>query len=151
METIKNIAAIIGLILSVTSVITLCTKWGRGLICKIIKLNTKDLQDTNERQNKNIEDIKDSLTSLASRMDKLYDELVIVQNVSAQQCRDTIKNIYYKYHVSKKIPLYERKTADKTYELYCNEFKKNGYAKLLYSEICKWEIDTISFPILEED
>ena len=41
METIKNIAAIIGCILSLISLITLCTKGGRAFIKSIFESNTK--------------------------------------------------------------------------------------------------------------
>ena len=64
-----------------------------------------------------------------------------LEEVSMQQCRNTIKNIYYEYCITKKIPLYERKTADKTYRIYLEVFHCNSYASLLYDEICKWEIE----------
>lgn len=64
-----------------------------------------------------------------------------IEEVSMQQCRNTIKNIYYKYYKTKKIPLYERKTVDKTYKIYSEVFHGNSYAALLYKEICKWEIE----------
>ena len=151
MELVKNIAAIIGLILSVTSVLTLCTKWGRSFVFKIIKDNTKDLQDINQKQNETIESINDSLNSLVSKIDELTNDNTIIKEILVQQCRNVVKNIYYKYHNAKKIPLYERKTVDKTYEIYHNQLGGNSYVQLLYNEICKWEIDTVSYPILEED
>ncbi len=151
MEIIKNIAAIIGLILSVTSVLTLCTKWGRNFIFKVIKANTKDLQDINQKQNETIESINESLNSLVLKINELTDDNTIIKEILVQQCRNVVKNIYYKYHTTKKIPLYERKTVDKTYEIYHDRLGGNSYVQLLYNEICKWEIDTVSYPILEED
>ena len=59
--------------------------------------------------------------------------------------------IYYKYQKDKRIPLYERKTADKTYHIYKTVFHGNSYASLLYKEICKWEIDTISYQDLTDE
>jgi len=152
MEIIKNIAAIIGCILSVASFITLCTKGGRKFIGKVIKMNTKELEEMNRQQNNTINDIKESLDNLSNKIESLCNQVGILEGISSQQCRDVIKNIYYKYHVTKKIPLYERKTIDKTYANYqrCSD-GKNTYATLLYNEICKWEIDTASFPELEED
>lgn len=143
MEVIKNIAAIIGLVLSIVSFITLCTKGGRKFIKSFFQKNTKDIQIENQRQTKDIEEIKGTLEVLLQKAEG-HDE------VSKQQCRDTIKNIYYKYQKEKRIPLYERKTADRTYDIYTNIFHGNSYATLLYTEICKWEIDTVSFQDLNE-
>lgn len=151
MEIIKDIAAIMGLILSMTSVITLCTKGGRKLIYRWVKTNTQDLQDTNQKQNKDIEDIKATLIKLNDKIDSLSSESSDIKNVMMQQCRNIVKNIYYKYHEAKKIPLYERKTVDKTFEIYHDRLGGNSYIQLLYNEIKKWEIDTVNYPVLEED
>ena len=144
METIKNIAAIIGCILSTISLITLCTKGGRAFIHGFFKRNTKEIQDENERQTSDIQQIKKTLDLMLSKFAGL-------EEVSMQQCRDTIKTIYYKYHKDKRIPLYERKTADRTYQIYTTIFHGNSYAALLYKEICKWEIDTISYQDLIDE
>lgn len=144
METVKNIAAIIGLVLSVISLITLCTKGGRAAIKSMFAKETKDLKDENQHQAEDISAIKADIQKLATGFEA-------IQEVSRQQCRNTLKNIYYKYQAQKKIPLYERKSADKTYEIYVKQLKGNSYATLLYQEICKWEIDTISYQDLAEE
>ena len=41
--------------------------------------------------------------------------------------------------------MYERKTADNAYKIYTEKFKGNSYAGLLYNEITKWDIDSISY------
>ena len=137
MEIIKNIAAIIGCILSVISLITLCTKGGRAFIRSFFKRNTKEIQDENAHQTSDIQHIKEILNLMLNKF-------VGLEEVSMQQCRNTIKTIYYKYQKDKRIPLYERKTVDKTYHIYTTIFHGNSYAALLYEEICKWEIDTTS-------
>jgi hypothetical protein len=144
MEVIKNIAAIIGCILSVISLITLCTKGGRNFIKNIFLKNTKDLYEQNQQQTQDIEEIKTIL-------DKLLLKVEVGEEFTKQQCRNILKDIYYKYQKDKKIPLYQRKTADLTYELYTNKYNGNSYATLLYKEICKWEIDTLSYQDLVED
>lgn len=151
MEVVRDIAAVIGLILSVASLVTLCTTGGRKLIYRWVKSNTKDLQDTNQKQNEDIEEIKLILQNLQEKVNILSNDDAAIKEVLIQQCRNTIKNIYYKYHNVKTIPLYERKTVDKTYKIYVNSFHGNSYIELLYSEICKWEIDTVNYPVLEED
>jgi len=144
MEIIKNIAAIIGCILSLISLITICSKGGRAAIKKFFSSNTKDLVEENEKQANDIHDIKESLKTL-------NEDFGSVRDVLEQQCRNTIKNIYYKYQHDKKIPLYERKTVDKTWDIYHNRFHQNSYVGLLYDEICKWEIDVLSYQNLEDE
>ena len=144
METVKDIAAIIGCILSVISLITLCSKGGRAFVAQLFVKNTKDLKEENQKQSDDIEAIKESLKLILEKSQGL-------EEVSKQQCRNTIKNIYYKYQKDKRIPLYERKTVDQTYKIYTEVLHGNSYAALLYTEICKWEIDTISYQDLDVD
>lgn len=144
MEIFKDVAAVIGCILSIISLITLTSKSGRAFIQDLFKRNTEDLHKENEQQTSDIKIIKKDLEKVLKKFDAL-------EEVSKQQCRNTIKNIYYKYQKDKKIPLYERKTVDKTYEIYSQIFGGNSYATLLHDEIVKWKIDTISFQDLGED
>ena len=134
MEIIKDIAAVVGCIVSIITLLTLTTKGGRNFIIKLFKQHTKDLVETNEKQNESIRNMENTLNIILQKLD-------ILEESSRQECRDTIKDIYYRYNNTKKIPLYERKTADKTYELYHDLLKGNSYIMLLYAEICKWEID----------
>lgn len=143
-EIVKDVAAVIGCILSLFSLIALTSKSGRAFVQDLFKRNTQDLRRVNQQQSSDIKAIKKDLETVLKKFDAL-------EEVSKQQCRNTIKNIYYKYQKEKKIPLYERKTADKTYDIYSRIFKGNSYATLLHNEITKWEIDTISFQDLEED
>lgn len=144
MEIIKDIAAVIGCIVSIVTLLTLTTKGGRNFIIKLFKKHTKDLVETNERQNQAIEGLGNSLDTILEKLD-------VLEEVSKQECRDMIKNIYYKYYAIKRIPLYERKAADRTFELYNNVLKGNSYIVLLYKEICKWEIDAFMDKDLLED
>lgn len=134
MEVLKDIAAAIGLILSVVSLLTLCTKGGRSLIAKMFAKNTHDIVEENRIQTQNIKEIKDQLDVLLRKVGTL-------QDFSMQQCRNTIKTIYYAYVNEQRIPLYERKTADFAYKIYTEEFNGNSYASLLYEEIVKWPVD----------
>ena len=144
MELIRNIAAIVGCIVSVITLLTLTTKGGRNFIIKLFKKHTKELVETNERQSNDIADIKKTLNTIVQKLN-------INEEGTRQQCRVTIKNIYFKYCKIKKIPLYERKTADKAYELYHELLDGNSYIVLLYNEICKWEIDTVGYKDLDEE
>ena len=144
MEIIKDIAAVVGCILSIISLIAIFTKGGRSFIKSLFQKNTQDLKDENQRQTSDIKEIKNTLDQILQKME-------IHEQLSKQQCRNTIKDIYYKYHKDKKIPLYERKTADNTHKLYCRMPNANSYETLLYKEICKWEIDTIAYQDLVDE
>lgn len=144
MEVLKDISAIIGLILSAIALIGACTKGGRSLIKSIFTKNTEDLHNENKKQNSDIEGIKKTVEILLRKSEAN-------EEMAKQQCRNIIKNIYYHYQKDKKIPLYERKTADRTYQIYTTLYKGNSYATLLYNEICKWDIDTFSFQDLSEE
>lgn len=138
METVKNIAAIIGCILSCISLITLCSKGGRAFIKGLFKKNTESIVKENEQQTSDINEIKKCLSELVDGFEGL-------REVAILDCRNIIKNIYYKYQDKERIPLYERKIAVKTYDVYHDIFHENTYITLLYNEICKWEIDNTSF------
>lgn len=145
MELFKDIAAIVGCILSVVSLITLLTKGGRTFIKSAFKRNAKEIIEENAKQASDIEEIKKTLKVVLEKVE-------VQEEVSKQVCRNIIKNIYYRYQKDKKLPLYERKTADYTYKIYtCEQLQGNSYVALLYEEICKWEIDTVSYQDLGED
>lgn len=150
MEIIRDIASIVGLILALISLITIFTKGGRALIYKWIKSNTQDLQSTNQKQTQDIEEIKCTLKTLSEQFSYLSKDDLIIKDILMQQCRNTVKDIYYKYNQVKKIPLYERKTVDKTYEIYHDQLGGNSYVQLLYNEIKKWEIDP-NHPSIDEE
>lgn len=135
MELIKNIAAVVGCIVSIITLLTLTTKGGRNFVIKLFRKHTKELVEMNEQQNQSINTINETLNTILSKLD-------VLEIVSQNNCRNDIKNIYYKYCKEKKIPLYERRAADKAYDLYYNSLHGNSYALLLYKEICKWEIDS---------
>ena len=144
MEIVKDIAAAIGLILSIISLLTVFTKGGRTFVKNLFKKNTQEINDTNCQQNKDIEEIKQLLNKFSIDME-------LVKDGTKQQLRNTIKNIYYKYRIEKRIPVYERKTADATYILYSEGFHSNSYISLLYQEICKWTIDDTLDRGIDED
>lgn len=146
MDVVKDIAALVGLIISAITLITLCSKGGRAWISSVFKKESKEIVEENKQQS-------DDITAIKADVEAILSKSGAFEEFTKQQCRNTIKNIYYKYYAKKKIPLYERKTVDKTYDLYVNKLKGNSYATLLYSEICKWEIDTVTYKdvIQEED
>ena len=133
MEVIRDIAAVLGLLVTIGGIIASLTKRGRALLHKIKMTITGQLIEENKQQSEDILHIKDSLSTLTERFDS-------VEAVCQQRCRDKIKEIYYKYCNVKQIPLYERKTADVNWEIYRTRFHGNSYAALLYQQITQWEV-----------
>lgn len=151
MEWAQFIAAVLGGLVSLTALITFCTKKGRNIInCLFIK-KTKDLREVNNSQTEQIKSMTIQIQSILTILKEMTNQIDNVIESSKQQCRNVIKVIYYKYCDSKKIPLYERKTADSIYTIYCEKFNGNGYIKLLYSEICKWEIINTGRLLIEDE
>ena len=137
METLKNIAAIVGLVLSVISLLTLTTKGGRAYIKSLFKKNTKTIVDENAQQTKDIKEIKEILGKLTARVGAIEEE-------SRQQCRNVIKDIYYKYQDTRKIPEYDMKTLIRTYDIYQKLGADNTYATYLYTQMTQvW--DNVAF------
>ncbi|MDR3150003.1 MAG: hypothetical protein LBT88_08370 [Oscillospiraceae bacterium] len=54
------------------------------------------------------------------------------------QCRDIVKNIFYRYNDTKILPLYEKKTLMNISELYVGKLGGNSYAGLLLDEMDAW-------------
>lgn len=140
-ELVKDVAAVLGVILSLASVIALCTKGGRKIVYLIIRKHTQELHDVNVQQDESIEEIKESLKAVNQRLDELSASHDAICQVLKNQCREAIKNIYYRYKNEAVIPLYERKTADEAYNLYSNIFHGNSWAETLHNEIVQWKID----------
>lgn len=141
----KNVSVVAGAALSLVSLLSLSTRGGRAFITNLFSRNTRCLREETERLVRDTEEIKGVLGLLLEKFEGL-------EEVSRQQCRNTIKNIYYRYQKEKRIPLYERKTVDRVYEIYSKKFSGNSYASLLYNEICKWEIDdAATYQDMDED
>ena len=119
-----------------------------NLATKVDGLETKveTKVDSLEKRFDSLETKVDSLEkrfdSLETKVDSLEKRSDVDENFNAEICRSAIKDIYYRYNKTQKIPLYERKMADSLYKIYSEQFHQNSYGQLLYQEICKWEIDT---------
>lgn len=130
-DVIKTFGSLVAVILSYVSL-------GQYLNKRIDKLfdeHLEDIRKNDKKQTEEITEIKDTLENLEKRAN-------VVEDFNAEICRQVIKDIYYKYNKTQKIPLYERKMADSLYKIYSEQFHQNSYGQLLYQEICKWEIDT---------
>ena len=141
-DVVKDIGSLLGVILSVVSVIGIVTKFQNKHFKKLFDEHSEEIRKSDEKQTKEITEIKGALDNLTTKVDDLQERFDIVENFNAEICRNSIKNIYYQYNKIQKIPLYERKMADSLYKIYSEQFHQNSYGRLLYQEICKWEIDS---------
>lgn len=152
-EVVKNIGSLLTLILSGVSFAGIMTKFLHKRYDRMFDEHLEEIRKNDKKQAEEITEIKDTLNNLAtkvdsletkvdSKVDSLEKRFDVVEDFNAEICRNAIKDIYYKYNKTQKIPLYERKMADSLYKIYSEQFHQNSYGQLLYQEICKWEIDT---------
>lgn len=133
-DVVKNIGSLLTLILSGVSFAGIMTKFLHKRYDRMFDEHLEEIRKNDKKQAEEITEIKETLNNLEKRFD-------VVEDFNAEFCRNTIKDIYYKYNKTQKIPLYERKMADSFYKIYSEQFHRNSYGQLLYQEICKWEID----------
>ena len=139
---VKNIGSLLGLFLSFASAIGVVAKFQNKHYKRLFDEHLEEIRKNDKKQTEEITEIKNTLNNLATKVDGLEKSSDVVEDFNAEICRNVIKDIYYKYNKTQKIPLYERKMADSFYKIYSEQFHQNSYGQLLYQEICKWEIDT---------
>lgn len=140
-DVVKNIGSLLGLFLSFASAVGVVAKFQNKHYKRLFDEHSEEIRKNDKKQTEEITEIKNTLNNLATKVDDLQKRFDIVEDFNAEICRNTIKNIYYQYNKTQKIPLYERKMADSLYKMYSEQFHQNSYGQLLYQEICKWEID----------
>lgn len=129
METVKNIAAILGAILSLTAVITLCCKPIKLYIASSLKKYQSE-QDDKIKQN--------TLKAMLKRIENKLDATVAY---TTEACRGEIKNMFYKYIDNKTLPYYEKMHMLQIEDIYVNKLQKNHYTKGLIEEMKTWSVD----------
>lgn len=129
METVKNIAAILGAILSLSAVITLCCKPIKLCIAKALKKYQSE-QDDKIKQN--------TLKAMLKRIENKLDATVAY---TTEACRGEIKNMFYKYIDNKTLPYYEKMHMLQIEDIYVNKLQKNHYTKGLIEEMKTWSVD----------
>lgn len=129
METVKNIAAILGAILSLSAVITLCCKPIKLYIANALKKYQSE-QDDKIKQN--------TLKAMLKRIENKLDATVAY---TTEACRGEIKNMFYKYIDNKTLPYYEKMHMLQIEDIYVNKLQKNHYTKGLIEEMKTWSVD----------
>lgn len=129
METIKNIAAILGAILSLSAVITLFCKPIKAYIAKILDKHISE-QDDKIKQN-----------TLRATLKRIENKLDATVAYTTEACRGEIKNMFYRYMDSKTLPYYEKMHMLQIEDIYVNKLQKNHYTKGLIEEMKTWSVD----------
>ena len=129
METVKNIAAILGAILSLSAVITLCCKPIKLYIASSLKKYQSE-QDDKIKQNT----IKATLKRIENKLDATV-------AYTTEACRGEIKNMFYRYMDNKTLPYYEKMHMLQIEDIYVNKLQKNHYTKGLIEEMKTWSVD----------
>ena len=129
METVKNIAAILGAILSLAAVITLCCKPIKLYIASALKKYQSE-QDDKIKQN-----------TLKATLKRIENKLDATVAYTTEACRGEIKNMFYKYIDNKTLPYYEKMHMLQIEDIYVNRLQKNHYTKGLIEEMKTWSVD----------
>lgn len=144
MEVIKNIAAVMGVILSAANILMLVSKPVRTTVSMFFKRLFNKYGETDTVKTE-VSDIKDMLEKHIKDEKAFKDGVIQMNEINIEftktQCRNIIKNIFYKYNDKKVLPLYEKKTLMSVEDLYINKLEGNSFAALLLKEMATWEID----------
>lgn len=152
MEAIKNIATVVGCIMSCTALVTAVCKPLRRKLVDIIahQSGRNEVEQQLSEIKKMIED-RDEKDSQFQRT--VLERLNITTEFTIEQCRSIIKDTFYEYRDTKMLPLYERKRLDEIRELYIDKLHQNHWAKALLDVMEKWDVESSSTDIvgIEDD
>lgn len=139
-EIVKNIATVVGCVISSITLISIIFKPLRTAITSFVKDKAgkpetdRQLAEIHNMLQHHIEDDK----AFKNRMEE---SMAITFDFTEKQCRKEIKNIYYKYRDTKKLPIWEKKSLMDIEDLYINRMQKNHWGQTLINEMKKWDID----------
>lgn len=134
MEVVKNIGTVIGLVLSVITLITLCCKPLRRKIGNVI------------RKASNMEETSQALDEVRAMMQQIMateeSNQAMMENFKESQLsllRDSITRLYFKYLPEKQVPTYGRKDMVNLFESY-QRLGGNSYVRTIYEEFMEWQV-----------
>ena len=142
-EGVKNVAAVVGCVLSCTSLLALIIKPVRKGVIDFIR-NKAGRTETETQLSEILEMLQKHIEEDKLFRDKMECAMEITTDFTERQCRNIIKNIFYKYKDEKVLPLYEKKTLKDMEELYIKRMRKNHWGQLLIDEMNTWQVDCSS-------
>lgn len=150
-EIIKDISAILGVIMSLSAVLSLLSKNVRGFFKRLFNKYGKT-----DEVAVSISEMKALLENHMEDSKEFKKQFADMNSISIEfmknQSRNTIKDIFYTYQDTKVLPLYVKKTLMTIEDLYLNKLHGNSFAKLLLEEMRTWDVDyEASHPGEQED
>lgn len=141
-DVVKDIGSLLGLFLSITSVVGIVAKFQNKHYKRLFdeyseemrkntEKQTEEIRKNDEKQTEEIAEIKNTLDNLTTKVDSLEKRFDVDEDFNAEICRNVIKDIYYKYNKTQKIPLYERK-----WQILFIKFIANNFIKTVMVNFC---------------
>lgn len=142
-EIAKDISAVVGCISGSIALLTLfCKPLRKWLVAFVQRFSNKDEVERNLQEIKAMMEAQTAENRVFQK--RIEDSLDITIDFTEKQCRNIIKNIFYKYKDTKVLPLHEKKTLLDMDELYLGRMRKNHWGKTLLGEMSTWDVDTSS-------
>ena len=134
MEIITNIGAIIGVVLSCITLVTLLCKPLRKKIAGWIR-KTSHMEETRAA----VDEVRAMMQQLMATEESKQAMLQLFKESQLSLLRDSITDLYFKYLPEKRVPVYERKDMIKLFESY-EKLGGNSYVKTIYEEFIDWPV-----------
>lgn len=151
MDIVKDIASVVGLIISCFTLLTLCSNAGRSLVKSLFKKHNEAEDKAFDEVKTELEKIKEALDSHIKDSDAFKAETrasnSILLDFTKQLCRDKIVEIYETHQQQAQLPLREYKRLMYIEDIYINKLHGNSYASELINEMKTWRK---TFPTNEE-
>jgi uncharacterized protein YoxC len=136
-ELFKNISTVVGVIISLVTLITLIKTRCLGLLDKRIK-DTSKTTDINTR----VENIEKKLDQLIEKENTFSESITSAVHQQGEACKQMMANIiettYFANRESKTLNTIELKRIINTYSIY-HELHGNSYITQIYEEMLEWE------------
>ena len=136
MGIITNIGAVIGVVLSCITLITLLCKPLRNKIAGWIR-KTSHMEETRAAADA----ARAMMQQLMAAEESKQAMLRLFKESQLSLLRDSITDLYFKYLPKKEVPTYERKDMVKLFESY-RKLGGNSYVQTIYEEFMEWPVKT---------
>ena len=143
MEIIKNIGAIVGLVISSMTLITLFCKPLRKKISGWIRQvsQVEEYREAIARNQLAIDEIRAGMQQIMATEESKQALFAKFQESQLSILRDDITRLYFKYLEEKQVPFYARKDMVQLFETYTS-MGGNSYVKPIYDEFMEWPVKT---------
>ncbi len=139
MEIVKNIGAVVGLVLSCLTLVTLLCKPLRKKIAGWIRQvsQAEEYREAIKQNQLAIDEIRAGMQQMMATEESKQALFLKFQKSQLSIFRDDITRMYFKYLEDKQVPFYARKDMVQLYETY-TDMGGNSYVKTIYDELMSW-------------